>query len=107
MWRLTKSFAILLVCYPLMSCSSLTVRAKELTLPPLPPEVMAPCPEWEPLPDGYLSTLYLQMLKDAATYQECKRRQATLAAMVKYQEEVRAAYAQSLNQSAKNWWWPW
>jgi hypothetical protein len=104
MWRTLRYSAILFALSLLMGCNSLMVRGPELNLPPLPPEVMLPCQEPEPLPDGQLSTLYLQMLRDTGPWGECRRRQAQLVALVKYQQQVRDEYARSLPQQNKPWW---
>ncbi len=90
----------------MLGCSSLQPRAPELSLPPTPAELMQPCAELEPLPDGQMATLYLQMIRDAAQYQQCSRRQAALSAVVKYQEQVRAEYTRNLKPST-NWWEFW
>ncbi len=90
----------------LSSCSTLHVQAPTLTLPPTPVELMQPCAELEPLPDGQMATLYLQMIRDAAQYQQCSRRQAALSAVVKYQEQVRAEYTKTLS-STKPWYQFW
>ena len=91
----------------------MSVRAPELTLPPLPPEVLAPCQEPEPVaadrPDGGLSLsgAYLLMLRDTAVAGECRRRQAQLVALIKYQQEVRDQYQKTLLQSSKPWYQFW
>ena len=82
-------------------------RAPELSLPSIPPELMQLCSDLEPLKDGQLASLYLQMMRDAAMYHECKRRQAALVAVVKYQEQTRADYAQSQSQSKPTYWKFW
>ncbi len=98
---------ILLVSLATTGCNSLTVRAPEFNLPPIPPQLMEACPPLDPLPDGKMATLYLALLQDAALYQQCSRRQAALAAVVAYQQEVRAEYQRTLSQQSKPWYQFW
>lgn len=110
--RPTPLSAILSASFLLMGCSSFQPRAPELNLPPLPPEVTAPCPEPEPVQadraDGglSLSATFLLILRDAAAAAECRRRQAVLAQMVKYQQQVREEYQRTLS-NPKPWYQFW
>ncbi len=67
---------------------------------------MEACPQLDPLPDGKMATLYLALLTDAAQYQTCSRRQAALAAVVRYQEQVRTEYQRTLSNT-KPWYQFW
>lgn len=109
MWRTTQRFLILFAALTLTGCASYQVREPAFQLPPLPEAVLQPCQEPDPLPDREMSMaeLYLLNLRDQAPWAECRRRQAQLAALVRYQAEVRAALDQSLKQSSKPWWQLW
>ena len=102
MSRSIRCLLILCACFLTTACASLTVPAPETTLPPIPPELLQPCPAPPPLTDGKIATLYLQMLEDAGREWECISRQAQLAAVVKYREQVAANLR---NQSQNKPWW--
>ena len=109
MWRAMQCLLILSAASVLMACSSLQVRAPEFSLPPLPPEVLAPCAEPEPLPvrEMTMAELYLTLLRDQAPWAECRRRLQQAAAMIRYQEQVRAEYQRTLSQSSRPWYQFW
>lgn len=99
---------ILVACFLLTSCTSLTPRVQaDLILPPLPAEILEPCQEPEQLPDGTIASLYQQMLRDLQPWAECRLKVKTIVAMLADRERLRAAYDQSLKQLNRPWWKFW
>ena len=94
---------ILCALFLLMGCSSLTVKEPVCEPPPIPASLLQACPLPEPLKDGKLETLYLQMLADTGPWGECLRRQQSLVELVKYRDQVCAQF-RNQNLSAKEWW---
>jgi hypothetical protein len=82
------------------------VRAPVLEIPPLPPELLTPCPLPEPIPDGSLQTLYLQIYRDAERWGACLRLHDQLIAVVRYRDEAMRAIQSQLS-SPKPWWQLW
>lgn len=105
MLPLTKCSATLLVCCLLSSCQNLTVKEPVCSPPPIPQSLLQPCPPLDPLADGQMGTLYLQMLKDTGTLGECQRRQQALVEVVKYQRQVCDQFLSQPPQSKE--WWQW
>lgn len=80
---------------------------------PLPAEVTAPCEPVEKAKadreDGGLSLTgaYLLLARIRPSAEECVRRQAQLVALIKWQDQVRAKYQQTLLDQSKPWWKFW
>ena len=69
---------------------------------------MQACPLPEPLPNGELRTLYLQMLRDTQPWGECIRRHDGLIEVVKYRDAVCAkVVADAQAEAARPWWRFW
>jgi len=60
--------------------------------PPLPPTLMQPCPDLAAIPDGQLSTLARQMVKDAEQYATCADRLKKIQAAAKLRQQLDSLY---------------
>lgn len=105
MSRLIRYSAILSACFLLTCCSTLTVRAPPCDPPPIPAVLLQACPLPQPLSDGELKTLYLQMLRDNGPWGECIRRHDSLIAVVQYRDAWCAKAAQDATAAANRAWW--
>lgn len=70
------------------ACAWLTPRAL-VELPPPPAELMEPCPDLRPLPDGRLATVVRTLVADAKLYRDCQDKQARLAALLQFQRTLK------------------
>jgi len=107
MLRGLRYSSILCACFLTTACGSLTVREPAYKLPPIPAELTQPCQEPEQIPDGKFQTLYLQLYRDVEPWRECRVRQARLAELVKYRQQVEESIRSQNQSAAKPWWKFW
>lgn len=112
MQLLLRRSTILFVFFLLTGCNSLTVRVSAYEPPPIPAELLVPCPEPLPLqpdaPEGGLTFkgVFLAYLADSGPAAECRGQLKQLAVVVQYREKVRQDI-RNLSQSSKSWWEFW
>lgn len=70
----------------LSGCS--TVRVKPDDLPPIPANLLTPCPPLDPLTDGKPESVAKQMLQDSRAYLECKDKHRLLTETIKFRESI-------------------
>lgn len=99
-------YTALLPLLTLFGCTNLAVREPICEPPPIPAALMQPCALPEPLPDGKMATLYLQLLRDTDPWGQCLRSHDRLIEVVKYRDSV-CAKIKADNAKPKPWyqWW--
>lgn len=103
-WRLTRASAILLALPLTTACTSLSVRSPVCEPPPIPAELLQPCPDPVLPTNGTFSEIYLLHMRNTGPWGQCIQMQAQLVATVKYQAQV-CPHIRSLNQSEDKAWY--
>lgn len=94
-----------MLAFLLAGCTSLSVKAPDLDLPPIPDELTARCEE-PILPQGpTFADMYTNAIQNAVgPWRRCVSKDDALIAVVKYRDSVLAKWKAENSKQAKPWW---
>ena len=98
--------AVLALSILLCGCTTLVVKPPPFEMPPIPPELLQPCEEWELPKDGSFAAVYESYVANATgPGARCIRKDDKLIEVLKYRAEVEQKLKEYFEREANKPWW--